>query len=231
MTPPRIKGKPVFDPDALNDDLDQLWPGPKDPSPAPQQPAAASAVATKPPAAPAPARAAVTPVAAPVASVVPPAVKSPANPSTPASVGRRLRSVSSSSEAAAQPRYRPPEVSLSGEVYDALYSHQLAEKKTRRSLARTMGTIVLDAIQAHADRLQTAWVEEIDEVGEDSLFIRPASTVVPRRRRHAVPPRSVVLSGVTAANATRLDALVETWGAGTRSALVEQALRFEFGLV
>ena len=58
--------------------------------------------------------------------------------------------------------------------------------------------------------------------------MRPASDAVPRRRRHAVTPRNVVLSGVNAANARRLDELVTAWGAGTRSALVEQALRYEF---
>ncbi|WP_235683236.1 hypothetical protein [Mycolicibacterium fluoranthenivorans] len=128
-------------------------------------------------------------------------------------------------------RTRPPEVLLSSEVYDELYRVQIAEKKVRRGLARTMGTIVLDAIEAHAPRLATTWTTERFAVGEGQLFERPSSNAVPRRRRHATAPRTVVLSGVTAANGQRLDNLVQAWGAGTRSALVEQALRYEFGLL
>jgi hypothetical protein len=115
-------------------------------------------------------------------------------------------------------------------VYDELYRVQIAEKKSRKSLARTMGQIVMDAIEAHADRLVTTWTVQEYAVGEGQLFERPASTAVPRRRRHAKPPRTVVLSGVTAANGQRLDNLVAEWNAGTRSALVEQALRYEFDL-
>ena len=128
-------------------------------------------------------------------------------------------------------RTRPPEVLLSSEVYDELYRVQIAEKKVCRGLARTMGTIVLDAIEAHASRLATTWTTERYAVGEGQLFERPSSNAVPRRRRHATAPRTVVLSGVTAANGQRLDNLVQAWGAGTRSALVEQALRYEFGLL
>ena len=91
-----------------------------------------------------------------------------------------------------------------------------------------MGTIVLDTVEAHADRLKHTWAAADDRVGEGGLFVRPASDAVPRRRRHAVTPRYVFLSGVNAANARRLDELVTAWGAGTRSALVEQALRYEF---
>jgi hypothetical protein len=122
-------------------------------------------------------------------------------------------------------------VLLSAEVYDELYRVQIAEKKVRRGLARTMGTIVLDAIEAHAPRLATTWTSQQFAVGEGQLFERPSSNAVPRRRRHATAPRTVVLSGVTAANGQRLDNLVQAWGAGTRSALVEQALRYEFGLL
>ncbi|MEW5811488.1 MAG: hypothetical protein AB1925_18760 [Actinomycetota bacterium] len=129
-------------------------------------------------------------------------------------------------------RVRPPEVLLSSEVYDELYKVQIAEKKVRRGLARTMGAIVLDAIEAHAVRLSTTWTnQQPAAVGEGQLFERPSSNAVPRRRRHVTAPRTVVLSGVTPANAQRLDDLVAAWDAGTRSALVEQALRYEFQLL
>lgn len=119
---------------------------------------------------------------------------------------------------------------LSSEVYDELYRTQIAEKKVRRGLARTMGVIVLDAIEAHATRLATTWSNQQFAVGEGQLFERPSSNAVPPRRRHVTAPRTVVLSGVTAANGQRLDQLVQAWGSGTRSALVEQALRYQFGL-
>ncbi|BBX54509.1 hypothetical protein GCM10009645_20720 [Mycolicibacterium poriferae] len=120
---------------------------------------------------------------------------------------------------------------MSAEVYDELYRVQIAEKKVRRGLARTMGAIVLDAIEAHATRLATTWADQRFAVGEGQLFERPSSNAVPRRRRHATAPRTVVLSGVSAANGKRLDDLVQAWNAGTRSALVEQALRYEFAVL
>lgn len=120
---------------------------------------------------------------------------------------------------------------LSSEVYDELYRVQNAERKVRRGLARSMGIIVLDAIEANASRLSTTWQGQQFSVGEGQLFERPSSSAVPRRRRHASPPRTVVLSGVTMANAERLDQLIQTWNAGTRSALVEQALRYEFDML
>ena len=144
---------------------------------------------------------------------------------------RRLASVTVT-DATPVKRVRPPEVLLSSEVYDELYRVQIAEKKVRRGLARTMGAIVLDAIEAHATRLATTWThQQPAAVGEGQLFERPSSNAVPRRRRHVTAPRTVVLSGVSAANGQRLDNLVLAWGAGTRSALVEQALRYEFGLL
>ena len=60
---------------------------------------------------------------------------------------------------------------------------------------------LLDAIEAHATRLATTWANQQDAVGEGQLFERPSSNAVPRRRRHATAPRTVVLSGVTATRA------------------------------
>ena len=54
---------------------------------------------------------------------------------------------------------------MSAEVYDELYRAQIAEKKVRRGLARTMGAIVLDAIEAHASRLATTWTDQQYAVG------------------------------------------------------------------
>lgn len=222
MTPSRTPRKPIFDPSALGQDLDDMWPGPPPPAAAAPAPASSSAPAASQPAA-------ATSDSAPAAAPLP-------TGSAPNDVsGRRkdtlVATSRSAASTAAKKRARPPEVLLSAEVYDELYRVQIAEKKTRRGLARTMGTIVLDAIEAHAQRLRSTWAVPEYAVGEGQLFERPASTAVPRRRRHATTPRTVVLSGVTRANGLRLDNLVDTWGAGTRSALVEQALRYEFNLL
>lgn len=231
----RERRKPVFDENAL-DDLDDVWPPgqPSKPQPTPPAPAAVRPTSQTD-----------APAAIATATAAPPA-PTPAPPSTPVRPAPTPRAVSSEQATRTRPpatadptrspdttparRSRPPEVLLSAEVYDELYRVQIAEKKSRKSMSRTMGQIVMDAIEAHADRLVTTWTTQEYAVGEGQLFERPASTAVPRRRRHAQPPRTVVLSGVTAANGQRLDNLVEAWNAGTRSALVEQALRYEFGL-
>lgn len=228
MSPSRQRGKPVFDPSAIDQDLDDLWPTPNLAMQKPAPTAAPKAEA----------------VSAPPAPSARPAAPAPptASPPTPARVHAPVRSAAVNGHPGDQrrpgavkavnssvKRTRPPEVLLSAEVYDELYRVQIAEKKVRRGLARTMGTIVLDAIEAHAARLETTWADQQSTVGEGQLFERPSSNAVPRRRRHVSAPRTVVLSGVTAANGQRLDNLIHDWGAGTRSALVEQALRYEFG--
>lgn len=229
MSPSRERRKPIFDENAL-DDLDDVWPPaqpprsqPTPPAPAETRPTAQTdapaTTATATAAPPAPTPAPLTPAPTPRA-----VSSEQATRSRPPTTARPTRSPDTAR------RSRPPEVLLSAEVYDELYRVQIAEKKSRKSMSRTMGQIVMDAIEAHADRLATTWTVQEYAVGEGQLFERPASTAVPRRRRHAQPPRTVVLSGVTAANGERLDNLVTEWNAGTRSALVEQALRYEFHL-
>lgn len=228
MSGSRPKAKPVFDPSALDDELDEMWPTPSAQPPTrplevprPAPPGAASAVTPSP----------VEPAQA--SGVSKSETSAALSPSTVDSrrPGPRLNSVTVTAAETAK-RVRPPEVLLSSEVYDELYKVQIAEKKVRRGLARTMGAIVLDAIEAHAVRLSTTWTnQQPAAVGEGQLFERPSSNAVPRRRRHVTAPRTVVLSGVTPANAQRLDDLVAAWDAGTRSALVEQALRYEFQLL
>lgn len=234
MSSTRPKAKPVFDPSALDDDLDDLWPvaaPPAEASRAVRSPAAAlepplsAPTPTKPSSAEPSRRASAAPLSSNLAAPQRSSVAQRPG------FGRRLSSVTVTATEPAK-RIRPPEVLLSSEVYDELYKVQIAEKKVRRGLARTMGAIVLDAIEANAARLATTWAhQQAAAVGEGQLFERPSSNAVPRRRRHVTAPRTVVLSGVTPANARRLDDLVAAWDAGTRSALVEQALRYEFGLL
>ena len=220
----RPRRKPVFDPNALDDELDDLL----SPPPTPAAPAKNGA-ASPPDSGPLPDSSANTDSVAPVTA---PPAEHDANLARSEVVdsGRHLNAVPDPDSA--PKRTRPPEALLSSEVYDELYRVQIAEKKIRRGLTRPMGVIVLDAIEAHAGRLASTWANQpAASVGEGQLFERPASTAVPRRRRHVTAPRTVVLSGVTAANAQRLDDLVKVWGAGTRSALVEQALRYAFDLM
>ena len=162
MSSSRQKAKPVFDPHALDQDLEELWPLPQSRTPPPvagtdavTEPAAPPPAHSAPPIEHAPARSATAPTASPM----------PSTSGGQVDRRRRLASVSASSSPARK-RFRPPEVLLSAEVYDELYRVQIAEKKVRRGLARTMGAIVLDAIEAHATRLATTWADQRFAVGE-----------------------------------------------------------------
>jgi hypothetical protein len=232
----RQKAKAVFDPSAIDDDLDDLWPTAQ----LQQRPDAKTARSA--PATPPTNLTELEPAILQMRPEPPQAVR--VAPLASALATERRPSGASGAKAQSRPtsvtvtdttntkRIRPPEVLLSSEVYDELYRVQIAEKKVRRGLARTMGAIVLDAIEAHAVQLATTWTHQKPAaVGEGQLFERPSSNAVPRRRRHVTAPRTIVLSGVTPANAERLDGLVTAWSAGTRSALVEQALRYEFNLI
>ena len=154
MSTARQKRKPVFDPSALDEDLDDLWPA---------RPAAAAAPQTAPAAEPI-AAAPATPASAerPSKAALPPAASQPTRDSAaaqtrpsqtpatkpvngaPSDQPRHLATVTAA-PGSVRKRTRPPEVLLSSEVYDELYRVQIAEKKVRRGLARTMGAIVLDA--------------------------------------------------------------------------------------
>lgn len=237
-SPQRAKGRPLFDPNALDDELDDAWPTQvRTPAASPDQTAQqvgavpptkqpTQALHTTPEGTGSTASSASGEASPPTPVQHRSSVSS--RPSEPTGPRRAARGATGGAE---QKRFRPPEVLLAAEVYDAIYQLQIAEKKRRRALARSMGVIVLDAIEAHAAQLRTAWSAAADEVGEGGLFVRPSAAVVSHRRRHVKAPRSVVLSGVNAANGARLDELVDEWGAGTRSALVEQALRYEFKLL
>jgi hypothetical protein len=92
--------------------------------------------------------------------------------------------------------------------------------------ARTYAQVVLDAIEAYQDELARHWQPAAaDAENGGGLFSRrPAPSA--RRRRHAEPPARVPLTGLNLADAEVLDQLVARWNAPSRSALVEQALRF-----
>ncbi|OZD69054.1 hypothetical protein CH298_27110 [Rhodococcoides fascians] len=120
-------------------------------------------------------------------------------------------------------RVAPPEVAMPHEVYSALRTLTLEERSANPITARSYGQVVLDAVEKHADDLKAHWSKAAETAGT-GLF-RRAETGRPTRRRHSAPLSRVPLAGVINSDAAILDQLAGDWGAGSRSALVEQALR------
>lgn len=120
-------------------------------------------------------------------------------------------------------RIAPPEVALPEEIYGALRSLTLNERSADPTTARSYGQVVLDAVEQHADELKAHWANDV--VTSGSGLFRRAEAGRPTRRRHNAPRARVPLAGVINTDAAVLDQLVSDWGAGSRSALVEQALR------
>ena len=121
-------------------------------------------------------------------------------------------------------RASPPEVAIAAEVYAALRNLTLSERRSNPITARTYGHVVLDAVERHSDELQRHWVDR-PTPRTGGLFTRVSASSRPSRRRHAAAPARVPLAGVISSDTDLLDELATQWGAGSRSALVEQALR------
>lgn len=119
-----------------------------------------------------------------------------------------------------------PTAEVAPDIHRALSRLTNREKVKDPIKARTFAQVVLDAIEANQDKLTTFWTAPAPvSASGGGLFSRsPAASA--RRRRHPEPPARVPLTGISPANAEMLDNLVEQWGAPSRSALVEQALRF-----
>ncbi len=84
------------------------------------------------------------------------------------------------------------------------------------------GTIVLRAVEGHADELSTKWSAGRSNSG--GLF-RGSATVTSRRRREQ---GAQVQLTMLAPDADTLDRLVRDWAAPSRSELVTEALRLHF---
>jgi hypothetical protein len=140
------------------------------------------------------------------------------------SLTTRRRTKPRSDSSAAPTRSAPPEVYLPPAVYAALRQLTLEEKQRDRATARPYGQVVLDAVEKHADELQRHWNTAEPHVSS-GLFKRREASAQPRRRRHSEIQARVPLAGIIASDTATLDALVEEWSAGSRSALVEHALR------
>lgn len=119
-----------------------------------------------------------------------------------------------------------PTAEVAPQIHRMLRRLTTKERSRDPITARTYAQVVLDAIEAHQEQLATYWrPDAINAQGGGGLFSRrPAAP--PRRRRHAEPPARVPLTGLNPADGQKIDQLVGEWNAPSRSALVEQALKF-----
>lgn len=119
-------------------------------------------------------------------------------------------------------RVSPAEVAIAPDVYRSLRAVTLQERASTPTTARSYGRVALDAIEAHSDQLAGYW--KAPQAPATGLFSR-RDAETPRRRRHMQAPARVPLAGIIASDIRLLDQLATDWGAGSRSALVEVALR------
>jgi len=124
---------------------------------------------------------------------------------------------------------RPPEASIAYSVYTRLLEVSADEKHQKGLAARPYGVIVMDALDRHAAVLEKHWSDApAESVVTNSLFVRSDTALL--RRRRTGSKKTVPLSGISAENRRLLDRYAQEWNAGGRSALVEEALRLEFGM-
>ncbi|MCH9762451.1 MAG: hypothetical protein K0U75_17590 [Actinomycetia bacterium] len=170
--------------------------------------------------------------ATPATDAAPATGGAPATVAAPVTARRSVRGGKAKSAPRRRP-HKPPEAAIAYPVYLRLKKVSENEKIHNRGSARPMGTIVMDALERHAATLMKLWAtpELASAPAEGSLFIRRAATsdaAPPPRRIGSV--HTITLSGITGANAELLDKYAQEWNAGSRAALVEEALRLEFGM-
>lgn len=124
---------------------------------------------------------------------------------------------------------RPPEASIAYAVYVRLLEVSADEKHQKGLAARPYGVIVMDALDRHAAALEKHWTETpADSETSNSLFVRSDTALL--RRKRTGSKKTIPLSGISSENRRLLDRYAQEWNAGGRSALVEEALRLEFGM-
>ncbi|MFE3261072.1 hypothetical protein ACFXPS_38910 [Nocardia sp. NPDC059091] len=196
--------KGAFKADDL-DDIDDLLPPPP-PIAAPVAPV------------PTPETVRLDPVAAPTAAkstrkVPAKAAAETATPKRPRQTAVRARATQST-----------PEAHVAAVVAEALRQVTHREKQ-QRGRGRSYGEVVLDAIEQFETELRDHFATAAAAQPKGRLFQRVDHSR-PRRRRHAEPPVKIPLAGIIATDVESLDTLAEEWHAGSRSALVDQALKF-----
>lgn len=123
---------------------------------------------------------------------------------------------------------RYPDAAIAPDLAQRVRELAIAEKAADPVNCRSHGTIILQAIEAHAEAIQDAFRPQVP-TATSGLFSYTDASVARQRRRHGqVKPVKIVLSGVLKSDAQKLDDLVRVWGTGNRSALVETALRLYF---
>ena len=156
-----------------------------------------------------------------------PAPAAPTTAPAPEPEPRRERSGRQASTARRPRQNRYPDAAVAPELAQRLRELAIAEKAVDPVTARSHGTIVLQAIEQHADDLQQHFAPKPAPAA--GLFSYTDSSVARQRRRHGqVKPVKIVLAGILKSDAKKLDELVKLWGTGNRSALVEEALRMYF---
>lgn len=126
---------------------------------------------------------------------------------------------------------KPPEAEVPYHIYERLRDFAAAEKAADPVTARPHGVIVMDAIERHAEVLASRWQVGVAATpAPGALFIRTDTKVGARHRKQTTPMHPVTMAGVSPENRDLIDRLVSEWNAGSRAALVEEALRLEFRL-
>ncbi|MFE4455780.1 hypothetical protein ACFROC_00350 [Nocardia tengchongensis] len=125
----------------------------------------------------------------------------------------------------ARTRAVPPmaEAHVASVVAEALRTVTHREKQARGK-GRSYGEVVLDAIEEFETELREHFQGLATAEPSGRLFKR-VDRSRPRRRRHTEPPVKIPLAGIIADDIKQLDELVAEWKAGSRSALVDEALK------
>lgn len=143
------------------------------------------------------------------------------------------KSAATTEPAAKRPRQAPararatpstPEAHVAAVAAEALRQLTHSEKQ-QRGRGRSYGEVVLDAIEQFETELRDHFAQESSAKPKGRLFQRVDHSR-PRRRRHAEPPVKIPLAGIISTDVESLDLLADEWHAGSRSALVDQALKF-----
>lgn len=121
-----------------------------------------------------------------------------------------------------------PSAQVDPALHDRLVKLTAKERARNTTTARTFAQVVLDAVEHHQAELEKFWVARTESKASGLFRRQKVETSPKRRRKHEKPPARIPLGGIDPMDLAKLDQLALNWNAGSRSALVEQALRFEF---
>ncbi|MGW4244732.1 ribbon-helix-helix domain-containing protein [Nocardia sp. NPDC004722] len=153
-------------------------------------------------------------------------------PAAPKSPRKSAAKGTTTETAAKRTRTTPARARAAQTIAEAHVGARVAEalrqlthgEKQRRGRGRSYGEVVLDAIEQFETELRQHFRDQADAKPAGRLFSR-VDQARPRRRRHTEPPVKIPLAGIIAPDIELLDNLVVEWQAGSRSALVDEALK------